>query len=176
MNEWLLFFKTRWSKLKNTSAIKRTRTVQKFEIRLRTIKLAPSMTLSDFKSELLTWKLSRYKAINFAIGLATLLIYEFVARPIYRPYIYANKINDFHIADTLGNSLGTIATIFFLIALLSNETVKGNYLLKLGTFSVIIFELAHPLLGKPIDGWDIIATILAGFTGHLLYNRIFKGK
>lgn len=134
------------------------------------------MTLSDFKSELRNWKLSRYKVINFAIGLAALLIYEFIARPIYRPYIYANKINDFHIADTLGNSLGAMATIFFLIALLSNDTVKGNYLLKLGTFSVVVFELAHPLLGKPIDGWDILATILTGLFSYLLYNGIFKDK
>lgn len=134
------------------------------------------MTLSDFKSELQHWKLTRYKVINFAIGLAALLIYEFIARPIYRPYIYANKINDFHIADTLGNSLGAMATIFFLIALLSNDTVKGNYLLKLGTFSVVVFELAHPLLGKPIDGWDIVATILTGLFSYVLYNAIFRNN
>lgn len=134
------------------------------------------MTLSDFVSELRTWKLTRYKAINFAIGLSALLIYEFIARPIYRPYIYANKINDFHIADTLGNSLGTMTTIFVLIGLLSKETVKGNYLLKLGTFSVALFELAHPLLGKPIDGWDILATLLTGLVSYLMYNAIFKNK
>jgi len=132
------------------------------------------MTISDITSELRTWKLTRYKAINFAIGLSALLLYEFIARPIYRPYIYANKINDFHIADTLGNSLGTMTTIFVLIGLLSNETVKGNYLLKLGAFSVALFELAHPLLGKPIDGWDIVATILTGLFSYLLYNTIFK--
>lgn len=132
------------------------------------------MTLSDFTSELRTWKLTRYKAINFAIGLTALLLYEFIARPIYRPYIYTNHINDFHLADTLGNTLGTMVTIFFLIGLLSNETVKGNYLLKLGTFSVILFELAHPLLGKPIDVWDIIATIFTGFFSYLVYHTIFK--
>lgn len=134
------------------------------------------MTISDITSELRTWKLTRYKAINFAIGLSALLIYEFIARPIYRPYIYANKINDFHIADTLGNSLGTMTTIFVLIGLLSKETVKGNYLLKLGTFSVALFELAHPLLGKPIDGWDIVATLLTGLLSYLMYNAIFKNK
>lgn len=134
------------------------------------------MNFSDITSELRTWKLTRYKAINFAIGLSALLLYEFIARPIYRPYIYANKINDFHIADTLGNSLGTMTTIFVLIGLLSNETVKGNYLLKLGTFSVVLFELAHPLLGKPIDGWDIVATLLTGLLSYLMYNAIFKNK
>ena len=92
------------------------------------------------------------------------------------PYIYTNKVNDFHIADTLGNTLGTLPTIFFLIAILSNDTTKGNYLIKLGTFSVVVFELAHPLLGKPIDIWDIIATIMTGFISYFIYNTIFKDK
>jgi hypothetical protein len=134
------------------------------------------MRLSDFKSELANWKLTKYKAINFTIGISALLIYEFVGRPIYRPYIYTNKVNDFHIADTLGNTLGTLPTIFFLIAILSNDTTKGNYLIKLGTFSVVVFELAHPLLGKPIDIWDIIATIMTGFISYFIYNTIFKDK
>lgn len=134
------------------------------------------MTFEDFKAELKNWRLTKYKAINFAIGLSALLIYEFVGRPIYRPYIYANKINDFHIADTLGNTLGTLPTLFFLIAILSNDTVKGNYLLKLGTFSIVLFELAHPLLGKPIDIWDIAATILTGILSYLVYNGMFKDQ
>lgn len=134
------------------------------------------MTINDFIEELRNWKLTKYKVINFTIGISALLIYEFVGRPIYRPYIYNNKINDFHIADTLGNTFGTLPTIFFLIAILSNDTTKGNYLIKLGTFSVVVFELTHPLLGKPIDIWDIIATILAGFVSYLIYNGIFKDK
>ncbi|MDI9340860.1 MAG: hypothetical protein QM534_09865 [Sediminibacterium sp.] len=134
------------------------------------------MTLNDLKSELKHWKLTNYKVINFAIGISALLLYECVGRPIYRPYIYNNNINDFHIASTLGNTLGTLTTIFFLIAILSNETTKGNYLIKLGTLSVIVFELAHPLLGKPIDIWDLIATIITGFISHVIYNGLFKNR
>lgn len=134
------------------------------------------MTLNDFKAELKNWRFTKYKTINFTIGISALLIYEFVGRPIYRPYIYNNKINDFHIADTLGNTFGTLPTIFFLIAILSNDTTKGNYLIKLATFSVVVFELVHPLLGKLIDIWDIIATILAGLVSYLIYNGIFKDK
>ncbi|MDI9312808.1 MAG: hypothetical protein QM535_21540 [Limnohabitans sp.] len=89
------------------------------------------MTLNDFKEELKNWNLTKYKAINFSIGILALLIYELVGLPIYRPSIYKNKINDFHIADTLGNTFGTFTTIFFLIAILSNDTSKGNYLIKL---------------------------------------------
>jgi hypothetical protein len=134
------------------------------------------MTINDFASELRSWKLTKYKIINFTIGISALLIYEFVGRPIYRPYIYNNKINDFHIADTLGNTFGTLPTIFFLIAILSNDTTKGNYLIKLATFSVVAFELAHPLLGKQIDIWDIIATVLTGFVSYLVYNSLFKDR
>ncbi len=134
------------------------------------------MTVNNLIAELRNWRFTKYKAINFAIGISSLLLYEFVGRPIYRPYIYNNNINDFHIADTLGNTIGTLPTIFFLIAILSNDTIKGNYLIILGTFSVVVFELVHPLLGKPIDIWDIVATILAGFASYLIYNGIFKEK
>jgi len=134
------------------------------------------MTINDLKTELKNWRLTKYKAINFAIGTSALLIYEFIGRPIYRPYIYTNKINDFHIADTLGNTFGALTTIFFLIAILSNDTIKGNYLIKFGTFIVAIYELASPLLGKPIDIWDIGATILTGFLSYLIYNFIFQDR
>lgn len=134
------------------------------------------MNLKNVKTELKNWKFTRYKAINFAIGITALLTYEFIGRTIYRPYIYANNINDFHIADTLGNTFGTMPTIFFLIAIFTNEPVGGNYMIKLGTLSVILFELVHPLLGKPIDGWDILATILTGVLCYFIYNRIFRPR
>ena len=133
------------------------------------------MELKDFKKELENWKLTRYKAINFAIGASALLIYEFIGRPYYRPYIYDNKIYDLHIADTLGNTFGTIPTLFFLIAIFSKDTPKGNYLIKLGTFSLVVYELASPLLGKPIDIYDICATILTGLFSYMIYNLMFKG-
>lgn len=134
------------------------------------------MRINDFIIELRNWRFNKYKAINFTIGISTLLIYELFGRPIYRPYIYNNKINDLHLADTLGNTLGTLTTIFFLIAFLSNDRTKGNYLIKLGTFSIVVFELAHPLLGKPIDIWDIIASIISGFISYLIYNIIFTNS
>ena len=132
------------------------------------------MTLLDLKNELIHWKFSKYKLINFSIGLTALLILEFIARPYYRPYIYSHHINDFHIADTLGNSLGTVATIFIPIALLTNDGKFGLVLIKLLTISVIIYEIGHPLLGKPIDPWDIVATILTGTACFLLFKKIFK--
>lgn len=132
------------------------------------------MNADDLKNELLHWKFNRYKAVNFGIGMMALLIYEFVARPYYRPYIYAHKINDFHVADTLGNTLGTIAAIFIPLAILTNSPKHGNALIKLLTIAVILYEVAHPLLGKPTDGWDILATVVSGILSYFMFKRIFK--
>ncbi len=134
------------------------------------------MTINDFKLELRNWKLTKYKIINFSIGIVALLIYEFIGRPLYRPYIYQNQINDFHIADTLGNTLGTMTTIFFLIAILSKDTIKGNYLIKISTLSIVVFELLHPFLGKVIDILDIMATIITGLCSYVIYNRLFENR
>lgn len=132
------------------------------------------MTIKDIKDELLNWKLSKYKILNFSIGVGALLIYEFIARPLYRPFIYSNNINDFHIADTLGNSLGTIATIFIMISIFSHEMTKSLFLVKIVTLSLCLFELAQPLLGKPIDLWDILATVLTGGICYFLYKILFS--
>jgi hypothetical protein len=134
------------------------------------------MTLTNIKTEIKNWKLTKYKAINLVIGVSALLICEFVGRPIYRSYIYSNGINDFHFADTLGNTFGTITTLFLLVAILSNDTRKGTSLLRLGTVVLLIFELAHPLLGKPIDLWDMVATIVTALFCYILYNLIFTNE
>lgn len=130
------------------------------------------MTIKDLKEGITNWKLTKERIINLSIGLAAVLIYEFIARPIYRPYIYRNNINDFHLADTIGNSLGTIATVFVLIGLIGKGRIQHLFLIKIITISVTLYEIAHPLLGKPIDLWDILATILTGGLCLLLYKFI----
>lgn len=119
-------------------------------------------------------RLSRYKIICFAIGLVALLIYELIGLPFYRPYIYSNHINDFHIADTLGNTLGTVALIFILIALFSDEKAKGKPVITFGTIIALLMEFLHPLLGKSIDIWDILATLTTGILCLTAYNYLFK--
>ncbi len=130
------------------------------------------MTIKDLREGIQNWKFTRERIINLTIGLTAVLIYEFLARPIYRPYIYKNNINDFHLADTIGNSLGTIATVFVLIALFGQGRIQNIFLIKTITISVALYEIAHPLLGKPIDLWDIAATLLTGGLCLVLYRLI----
>lgn len=129
--------------------------------------------MEEFK-KISEWRVSRYKITSFAIGITALLIYELIGLPFYRPYIYSNKINDFHIADTLGNTLGTIALIFILIALFSDEKAKGKPVIKFGTIIALLMELLHPLLGKSIDIWDILATLTTSILCLIAFNFLFK--
>jgi hypothetical protein len=127
-------------------------------------------------AQIRNWKFTKYKLVNLLIGIAALLTYEFIARPYYRPYIYSNKINDFHIADTLGNTLGTLATICIMIFLLANDKEQSNVIVKNGTIILVVYELAQPLLGKPIDPWDILATLLTGVACYFIVNFVSKEK
>jgi len=131
------------------------------------------MTIDNLIYEAKNWRFTRYKIINLAIGLSAVLIYELIARPFYRPYIYSNGIYDFHVADTIGNSLGTIGVIFMFLFVLTNDKTHGYSLIKLITISVVLYEIGHPLLGKPIDIYDIIATIITGIICHFLFKWLY---
>jgi hypothetical protein len=130
------------------------------------------MTIKELGEGIRTWRLTRERIINLSVGFSAVVIYEFLARPIYRPYIYKNNINDFHLADTLGNSLGTLATVFVLIGFIGQGRTQHLFLIKTIVVSVVLYELAHPVLGKPIDPWDIAATLLTGGFCLVLYKLI----
>jgi hypothetical protein len=132
------------------------------------------MTVEEIKYELKYWRFSRYKAINLIIGFGILLLHELIARPVYRPYIYSHKINDYHIADTLGNSLGTIAAGFVSTFILTSNYKKGKEIMVFVVFIFILYELMQPMLGRKIDPWDIIATVIAGFFSLLTFNLLFN--
>jgi hypothetical protein len=134
------------------------------------------MTLFEVKESIIYWRFSKDKAIFLIIGLSTLLFLEFIARRIYRPFIYSHSIFDFHIADTLGNSLGTIAGIFIIITFLGRDRSQYLFLIKTITISFIFYEIISPLFGKPIDPWDIAATILTGGFCYWIFQLLYRDK
>lgn len=132
--------------------------------------------LEKLKIEVTAWLHSKRQIINMIVGISALLLCE-AARTYYRPFIYSNGINDFHIADTLGNSLGTVATVFVFVSLFGHQRGQDHVLIRIVTISVFLYEVAHPLLGKPIDPWDLAATVIAGFLCEGLYRLLHqKGK
>lgn len=129
--------------------------------------------MQTLKTEFSNWLVSRRRVINLLIGISAVVSYE-ILRAYYRPWVYAQGLNDFHVADTLGNSVGTVAQVFVFISVLG-QTVQQDYvLIRIVTVSVVVYELAHPLLGKPIDPWDIVATVIAGILCEALHRMIHK--
>ena len=96
-------------------------------------------------------------------------------RGFYRPFIYSHHINDFHFADTLGNSLGTVAAVYATMALLGRDKDHERRLIHTVSLSLLRFQVAHPLLGKPADPWDMIATVVASALCFALY-RLLHGQ
>ena len=97
-----------------------------------------------------------------------------IGRDIYRPYIYANGINDFGIADTVGNFFGTITQIYFMLFLLYPTYENGLWFFPFFVIGYSVYEIAQFFMpGSYFDWKDIVATILAGGVAALLYQKIF---
>lgn len=120
------------------------------------------------------------RVLLFIIFLLAFIITE-IGRKVYRPYIYSNGIFDFWIADTIGNFTGTIAIIFFDLAIINlpdEKRTKGKWFVLFITIGLIIYELVQYILpGRNTCDWrDIIATIIAGIISLGLYKMIYSGK
>ena len=98
-----------------------------------------------------------------------------IGRQLYRPYIYENKINDFGIADSIGNSGGIIVQIFFGLAIINSTKKKGVRLIAFFTIGYILYETVQPFLPKGVFDWqDIYGTLIGGIIGLLLFLLIQK--
>ena len=75
----------------------------------------------------------------------------------YRPYIYANHINDWYLADTIGNIVAVPAVAFLFYAV--QKTIRQTKLavLTLDFFSWCLYEL---VFSQTFDWWDILASFL----------------
>ncbi len=98
-----------------------------------------------------------------------------IGRYIYRPFIYENSINDYGIADSMGNLGGIIVQIFFGLTLLNSTKKKGFRLISFFIIGFILYEIAQPFLPKGVFDWkDIYGTVIGGFIGLLLFLLIHK--
>lgn len=123
------------------------------------------------------FKVDKNRIILFLIFISMFVITE-IGRKIYRPYIYANDIFDFWIADTIGNFTGTIAIIFFDLAGVNPYYKKGRWFILIITSGLIVYELVQYFLpGRNTCDWkDIVATIIAGVISFGLYKFIYRNN
>ena len=78
------------------------------------------------------------KRIAFFLVFVFMFVITEIGRNVYRPYIYSNQLFDFWIADTIGNFTGTIAIVFFDIAIVNPRYKQGRIFLMIITLGLII--------------------------------------
>lgn len=119
-------------------------------------------------------RLDTFRIFYFLIFIFSFAITE-MGRFIYRPFIYENGINDYGIADSMGNLGGIIVQIFFGLALINSSKKKGLRLICFFIIGYIIYEIVQPFLPKGVFDWkDIYGTIIGGIIGLLLFLSIRK--
>ncbi len=98
-----------------------------------------------------------------------------LGRFIYRPFIYENGINDFGLADSVGNWGGIMVQIFFGLAILNSPFKKGFRLIGLFVVGYIIYEILQPYLPKGTFDWlDVYGTLAGGIIALALFFLIHK--
>ncbi len=110
----------------------------------------------------------------FRIYYFVMFIFSFVLTEIgrftYRPFIYNNNINDFGIADSIGNSGGILAQIFFGLAIINPSKKKGIRLIVFFSLGYVLYEIVQPFLPRGVFDWkDIYGTILGGLLGLIIF-------
>jgi hypothetical protein len=98
-----------------------------------------------------------------------------IGRDIYRPFVYANDLNDFGIANTIGNFLGSITIIFLTIAVAHSDYREGQLIIGIVTIGLILYEFSQPFIaGSTFDWEDMIATLFGGVISLALQRMLPK--
>ncbi|MFC3879564.1 hypothetical protein ACFOSV_05235 [Algoriphagus namhaensis] len=120
-----------------------------------------------------------FRIIYLIIAVFAFFITE-AGRNIYRPFIYENGINDFGIADSIGNSGGIVVQIFFMLAILNSPKKKVFRVIGFITIGYIIYEILQPYLPRGVFDWkDIYGTFIGGVISIIIFfiiNKIVKNK
>lgn len=104
-------------------------------------------------------------AVSLSIGIITLILNN-----TYRPYIYSNHINDWHIADSFTNFLAVPAGQFMMLGLSNEIKLKLHYQILIVCLGFIFYEF----IGFTFDYFDIAATILSGIVFFIIETLILK--
>ncbi len=120
----------------------------------------------------LTW--NRLRNAYVLVFLLSFVITE-IGRDIYRPYIYKNDLNDFGIADTMGNHLGAVTLVFFILAVMNATRQEALIVIATVTIGYIGYEFLQQFLpGSVVDPKDMVASIIGGILSLLLFLAIYQ--
>jgi hypothetical protein len=108
-------------------------------------------------------KVDLFRITYFITFISAFLITE-TGRFLYRPFIYDHNINDFGLADAMGNLGGVIVQIYLGLAILNPPFKKALRVIALFVIGYILYEFAQPYLPKGVFDWkDVYGTLIGGF-------------
>jgi len=110
-----------------------------------------------------------YYRIVYLLAAGFMFLLTEAGRFVYRPYVYKNNIDDFGLADSIGNLGGIIVQIFFMLAILNSPKKKGFNLILFAVVGYVLYEFAQPYLPKGVFDWkDVYGTIFGGIISVVL--------
>jgi hypothetical protein len=128
----------------------------------------------DLGTRLLTF--SRTRAVNLLIAALAFALTE-IGRDVYRPYVYSHNLNDFGIADTLGNHLGTVTIVFFSLAVSYAGRRDGLIMMTVIVAGLVLYEFTQQLMQDSTFDWrDVVATFVGGLISLLIYLPLHPVK
>lgn len=94
----------------------------------------------------------------------------------YRPYVYANKINDFGFADTIGSLISVIGFCFFSWSFKNYpDEEKNKHIIITTLFYGFIWEFFGYIgIYGTFDWKDIIGAIISGIFAFLIKELVKK--
>jgi len=96
-------------------------------------------------------------------------------RHVYRPFIYQNGIEDYGLADSVGNLGGIVVQIFFMLAVLNSPPKKVFNVIGFVTSGYVIYEILQPYLPKGVFDWkDVLGTLMGGVICAFIWFLINK--
>ena len=120
-------------------------------------------------------RLLKRNPLRFAylIGFVSFFVLTEIGRKFYRPYIYRTHIDDFGIADTIGNSLGTLTQMFLYLGLANATKGQSCRIIVFVTLGYIGYELVQPYLPRGTFDWkDVFATLGAGILAAVVVTVV----
>ncbi len=113
--------------------------------------------------------------IVYCVVFLLAFLFTEIGRYVYRPFIYHNHINDFGIADSIGNWGGIVVQIFFGLAIINSSFKQGLSVIAVATGGYILYEFAQPYLPKGTFDWlDVYGTLAGGVISLMLFYLIHK--
>ena len=138
------------------------------------------MTNNNFFTDKTAFRTIDIYRVVYVIIVVIAFVFTEAGRYIYRPYIYENHINDFGVADSIGNSGGIIVQIFLMLAVLNSPRKKALRVIAFIMIGYTFYEFIQPYLPKgTFDWYDVYGTLVGGVISLILYliiTRFIKNK